>query len=135
MRAYLYFNLEGYSAYCKEYREYWSWVEKRNEQRYQGNMQHGKGYDAKNLMHTIRLLQMALEIATTGQLQVRRINREALLAIKTGDLEYDALLQMANTLMDQAAAAYDNSNLPQAPDKEKITAILVNMRNALYNHL
>ena len=32
--AMLYFNLDGYSTYCKKYKEYWSWVDKRNEERY-----------------------------------------------------------------------------------------------------
>ena len=131
-KAYLYFNVESYSAYCKEYREYWDWVEQRSEHRYLNNLEHGKGYDAKNIMHTIRLLQVALEIAATGRLQVRRNNREELLAIKAGNLEYEALLQMANGLMEQITSAYDNSNLPAAPDKEKVTAILINMREALY---
>jgi len=132
-KAYLFFNMESYAAYCKEYREYWSWVEKRNEQRYQGNMSHGKGYDAKNLMHTIRLLQVALEIAVTGQLQVRRPNRGALLEIKAGKLEYDDLLVMANALMEQVAVAYKNSSLPEMPDMDKIAAVLINIRNKLYH--
>lgn len=38
----LYFNSEGYSTYCKEYREYWEWVDKRNEIRYQNTQSHGK---------------------------------------------------------------------------------------------
>ena len=80
--ATLFFNKEGYSAYCREYREYWEWVNKRNEERYSGTMQHGKNYDAKNMMHTIRLLQVAEEILATGQLRVKRPNREELLSIK-----------------------------------------------------
>jgi hypothetical protein len=88
----LFFNKDGYSAYCREYREYWEWVNKRNEERYSGTMQHGKNYDAKNMMHTIRLLQVAEEIFTTGQLNVRRQNREELLYIKAGNADYDDLL-------------------------------------------
>ena len=53
----LYFNGDGYSTYCKEYREYWSWVEKRSEVRFNNTLSHGKRYGAKNMMHTIRLLQ------------------------------------------------------------------------------
>ena len=44
--AYLFFNRESYSAYCREYREYWEWIALRNEVRYQGNKEHGKDYDA-----------------------------------------------------------------------------------------
>jgi len=55
-RALLYFNRDGYSTYCKDYREYWDWVEKRNDQRYENTKSHGKNYDSKNMMHTFRLL-------------------------------------------------------------------------------
>ncbi|HYG15699.1 MAG TPA: nucleotidyltransferase domain-containing protein, partial [Bacteroidia bacterium] len=29
------FNKDGYSTYCREYKEYWDWMDKRNETRYQ----------------------------------------------------------------------------------------------------
>ncbi|MEJ7666589.1 MAG: hypothetical protein WKG07_47255 [Hymenobacter sp.] len=67
--AYLSFNRNGYSTYCRVFREYWEWVAKRNAERYQNTVQHGKNYDAKNMLHVFRLLQMAEEIAVTGQLQ------------------------------------------------------------------
>ncbi|KAA2244830.1 nucleotidyltransferase [Chitinophaga agrisoli] len=133
VQAYMSFNQEGYSAYCKEYREYWDWVELRNEHRYQGNMAHGKGYDAKNMMHTIRLLQVAVEIARENKLQVKRPNREELLSIKAGNYSYEELLQKANVLMEEITTAYPASTLRDVPDKEKITAILVHMRDTLYH--
>lgn len=49
--AYLFWNMEAYSLYCKEYKEYWDWVEERNDNRYQTNLNHGKNYDSKNMMH------------------------------------------------------------------------------------
>jgi len=130
--AYLFFNQDAYSIYCKEYREYWSWVEKRNDDRYQGNMEHGKDYDAKNMMHTIRLLQVALEIAETNNINVKRNNREELLSIKTGQFEYDDLLKMANEYIEKIEIAYNKSNLPNTVNKQKAEKILVEMRNELY---
>lgn len=131
-KAYLFFNKENYSSYCKDYREYWEWVEKRNEDRYLGNAEHGKGYDAKNMMHTIRLLQVAEEVLSTGALNVKRPNREELLSIKVGNFQYDDLLAMAHSLMDRIETAYENSSLPSLPDKENIEGILVQMREELY---
>jgi uncharacterized protein len=131
-KAYLFFNKESYSSYCKDYREYWEWVEKRNEDRYLGNAEHGKGYDAKNMMHTIRLLQVAEEILTNGTLNVKRPNRDELLSIKAGHFQYEDLLAMANTLMEGIEKAYENSPLPTLPDNEKIEGILVKMREELY---
>jgi uncharacterized protein len=83
--VYLYCNGEGYSKYCKDYLEYWDWIEKRNEERYNTNRQHGKHYDSKNMMHTIRLLQSAEKILLTGNLQLKVSNRAELLSIKAGD--------------------------------------------------
>ena len=47
-------------------------------------LEHGGGCDAKNMMHTFRLLRMAKEIATTGKPLVRRPDRDELLEIKSG---------------------------------------------------
>ena len=132
-RAILFFNKDGYSAYCREYREYWEWVKKRNEVRYSGTMQHGKNYDAKNMMHTIRLLQVAEEILTTGQLRLQRPNREELLSIKAGAVEYDDLLHQANGLIERIEAAHTSSSLPPTPDEKAIEKILIEMRKELYN--
>lgn len=130
--AYLYFNTESYSAYCKEYREYWEWVAKRNETRYQGNKQHGKDYDAKNMMHTIRLLQVAEEIGRTGKVNVKRVNRDELLAVKSGTYDYDELLTMAEELNEKIDVAYAHSQLPDEINKEYAEAILIALRNELY---
>lgn len=39
------YNKDGYTKYCKDYKEYWDWVDKRNDDRYNTNQEHGKGYD------------------------------------------------------------------------------------------
>ena len=130
--AILSFNKDGYSAYCREYREYWEWVKKRNEERYLCTMKQGKGYDAKNMMHTIRLLQVAEEILLTGKLNVKRPNREQLLSIKEGESEYDDLLNMANNLINRVETAYISSSLPETPDIKAIEKVLVEMRKELY---
>lgn len=130
--AHLFFNQEGYSAYCREYRAYWDWVDKRNEDRYLGNVEHGKGYDAKNMMHTIRLLQVAEEILTENRLTVRRSNRSELLSIKSGQYQYEDLLAMSDSLMARIEAAAQISTLPELPDRLLGESALVNIRMALY---
>lgn len=130
--AYLFFNRESYSAYCREYREYWDWVALRNETRYLGNKEHGKDYDAKNMMHTIRLLQVAEELLRDGTIRVKRNNREELLAIKRGLYDYEQLLEMADGLMARIETAAQHTLLPPQPDKTKIEAVLVAIRDQLY---
>ena len=130
--ALLYFNKNGYSAYCKEYREYWDWVANRNEARYENTQQHGKNYDAKNMMHVFRLLEMAIEIGKEGKVNVKRPNREFLLEIKSGKYEYEELLQMAEQKQLEMEEAFDQSALPEAPDMEQISRLTAEMREAFY---
>lgn len=130
--GYLSCNLMGYSKYCKDYSEYWDWVDNRNEERYQITISHGKQYDAKNMMHTIRLLQTALDIANTRQVIVKRENRDELLAIKVGQSDYESLVNMADELTYQISQAFDKSTLMDEPNKSKALGELVKMREALY---
>lgn len=128
-----YCNTEGFQKYCKEYNEYWKWVQNRNEDRYQNTMQHGKQYDSKNMMHTFRLLHMAYEIATEGVINVRRKDRAELLLIRSGHYEYDDLIKRANDIVLQIEAAFEKSSLPNEPNKEQINNLLVEMRAEWYS--
>ena len=131
--GYLSCNLMGYSKYCKDYSEYWEWVDNRNEERYQTTLSHGKQYDAKNMMHTIRLLQTALDIAKTGQVIVKRPNRDELLAIKAGQSDYETLVKMADDLTFEISQAFAQSSLSDEPKREKVLAQLVKIRQYLYS--
>jgi len=130
--AMLYFNKDGYSVYCKKYKEYWDWVGKRNEERYKTTMSHGKNYDSKNMMHVFRLLLMAKEIAIEGKINVLRKDRDFLLSIKQGKFEYDELLQKAEALRNELPALYERSDLRDEPDLEMIDELLIKMRKTFY---
>ncbi len=131
--ALLYFNKEGYSKYCKDYKEYWEWVSNRNESRYENTKNHGKNYDAKNMMHTFRLLEMATEIATQKTINVKRPNRDFLLNIKKGKFEYQELLGLANDLQLKMEKAFEQSDLQDKPDREMINKLTFDIRNKFYN--
>lgn len=126
------FNKDGYSVYCKEYREFREWEEKRNQLRYQNTLSHGKNYDSKNMMHTFRLLNMAEEIALYHEVRVHRDDREFLLKIRNGGFEYDELMQMVDEKMGRIVTLYNDSTLPEKPDVEKAEALLVEIRKEFY---
>ena len=131
--AYLHFNKGGYSVYCKEYRQYWEWVEKRNESRYQNTLSHGKNYDAKNMMHTFRLLSCAEEIARYGTFEVRRTaDRDFLMKIRSGAFEYNALLEIAEEKISLIDTLFENTDLPASANQEKGEQLLVDIREAFY---
>ncbi|GAC1306567.1 MAG: hypothetical protein NVSMB24_17080 [Mucilaginibacter sp.] len=127
------FNKDGYSAYCKEFKEYREWEEKRNQIRYEGTLTHGKNYDAKNMMHTFRLLNMAEEIGLYKKIIVSRGDREFLLKIRSGDFEFDTLMQMVDEKMDRIRDIYAKSDLPDQPDAKKAEDILIEIRDRFYN--
>ncbi len=128
----LYFNKDGYSTYCKQYKEYWDWVEKRNEARYNTTMSHGKNYDSKNMMHVFRLLLMAQEIAIDGKINVRRNDREFLLAIKNGEFEYEDLVERATESKEGLTEAYAAADLIDKPDINIVNQLLIKMRDTYY---
>lgn len=133
--AMLFFNKDGYSSYCKKYREYWDWVEKRNDVRYSNTIAHGKNYDSKNMMHTFRLLHMAKEIAVEGKIIVERSDREYLLEIKSGKYEYDELVEKAEYLKEELVMLYKTSQLPNLPDIDLINMLLIQIRKEFYSEV
>ena len=128
----LYFNKDGYKKYCKDYREYWAWVENRNEHRYENTISSGKNYDSKNIMHTFRLLNMALEILSEGEIRVKRPDRLALLKVRSGAYCYEELLKMAENKLTEINKACNHSKLQDKPDKKKADEILYFIRHEIY---
>ncbi|MBB6501046.1 DNA polymerase beta superfamily protein [Pedobacter cryoconitis] len=126
------FNKDGYSTYCREYREYKDWEENRNQLRYSGTIAHGKNYDAKNMMHTFRLLNMAEEIAVNHQVIVHRKDRDFLLKIRNGEFEFDTLLKLISEKLEHITELYQSSSLPDRPDIKKTESLLVQLRSEFY---
>jgi len=132
--AYLTFNKDAYSTHCTRYKEYQTWLKERNEDRVKMNKAHGKNYDSKNMMHTFRLLKVAIEIAKTGNLNVRRSPEEieVLMKIRHGEYEYDDLLREAEEMITKLDEEYDRSALKDSVDEYYATSILLEMRKKRY---
>ena len=127
--ALMYFNKDGYSFYCKEY---WEWVDKRNDNRYENTLEHGKNYDAKNMLHTFRLLEMCKEIGQDGVVNVYRNDRDELLKIKSGHYQYEELLELAERKQNEINEIYAASELIDHPDLQEANNLLVEMRKNYY---
>lgn len=129
----LQFNKDGYSRYCRDYKDYWEWVKKRNETRYQSTLEHGKNYDAKNMMHVFRLLNTAEEIAIEGRVNVRRADRDFLLRIRGGEFMYEHLVNTAQEKIEHINSLFEKSSLPETADKAKANQLLFEIREELYS--
>lgn len=130
--TYLYFNQDLYKKRCREYKEYQQWVKERNPKRYQHTLAQGKQYDAKNMMHTHRLLDLAHDIATEHTLNLLTPHREFLLNIKAGKYDYQELVDLAQEKVAKLPGLYKKSGLPKRPDRKKIQAQLVAIREGFY---
>jgi len=112
MLTYFSYNQDGYTKYCKDYKEYWEWHKNKNESRYLDNINNGSKFDTKNMMHCHRLLNMSIEIAKEGVIKVRRPDANYLLDIRKGKYEYEYLLSDAEIKIMELDIAFENSDLP-----------------------
>jgi uncharacterized protein len=81
------------------------------------------GWDLKNGAHLIRLLRMGTEALSTGELQVKRKDRDELLSIKRGEWSLEKVQETANELFAICERAKDNSTLPDKPDFDVVNKL------------
>lgn len=129
LEAFLYYNINGYSTYCKEYKEYWDWVKHRNPHRYNDNISHNQGYDGKNMMHCLRMLDMAIEVANGEGVNLVRPNRDWLLSVRRGEVPYDKIIKLIEEKKLRMDEAFDKSSLPEKVDIDMAHEILLAIRN------
>lgn len=130
----MYFNQEGYTKYCKDYKDYWHWVNTRNEARYNTNLAHGAEYDSKNMMHCHRLLDTCIEALRDNKINVRRENREQLLSIRNGDYKYEQLIQDAEEKIAIIDELFNSSNLRDSVDEKFYMQLILDFRKKFLNY-
>ena len=125
----VYYNKDGYSMHCKDYIEYKTWLKNRNTQRYVDIKGHNQQIDGKNLLHCIRLLDMAIEIATEKTINVRRPNADYLLSIRRGEVKLDEIIEQAEKDLKGLDELFANSGLPTDCSKEFVNDLLLQVRH------
>ncbi len=112
-----------YRAAMKQWDSYQSWLTHRNPAR--AELERRFGYDTKHGMHLIRLMRMCVEALETGELHVRRSDAVELVAIRDGAFDYDALIEMAQSLETAAALAVKSTKLPPDIDRAYVDELLL----------
>lgn len=127
------YNKDAYTSHCNEYRDWVDWKKHRNPVRYENNK--GHNYDSKNMMHTIRLMEMGVELAEGKGFNVRRTGDDVkhLLAIRYHEMPYEEIMKEAEELKAKFDVAVENTKLPQFIDVEKVNEILMKAREIAYN--
>jgi hypothetical protein len=125
--GFMYYNLEGYETYLKDYREYQEWVQKRNPERHNNNI--GQKYDVKNLAHCARLLTMCKEIGENKGVILKRIeDKDFFLNIKLGNVDYEDILSYTENIISLLPDLYKKSSLRDNADFDHLNDILIRIR-------
>ena len=126
------YNKDAYTQHCKDYLSYQEWLNNRNEARYVETVKHGQSLDGKNIMHCIRLINMAKEIGIGDGIQVRRNDREYLLSIRKGEFDLESLINEAEESIKEMDSIFDNSDLPNKVNMDLINELLIKIRKEYY---
>ena len=126
--CYMTYNKNAFSSHCKDYKEYKDWEKNRNPVRYESNL--NKSYDAKNICHSFRLVNMGIEIANGKGVNVDRTNidRDFLLSIRNHKYEYDELIVKLEEKVKEMNDAVAQSTLPDKIDVEYVNNLLLGIR-------
>ena len=119
-----------YRSALREWQQYEEWTRTRNAAR--AELERRFGYDTKHAMHLLRLLRMAVEILTTGQVLVRRPDAEELRAVRGGSLTFDGLLEQAEGLGARLKALAEASALPARPDEDRLNTFCAELVAAVH---
>jgi DNA polymerase III epsilon subunit len=119
------FDRKEYELRKRDHDNYWTW--KRNRNKHRGALEEKMGFDAKNGAHLIRLLRTAHEILTEGVVRVRRPDSAELLSIRSGEVPYERVVEMADEIESGLAEDERTSSLPKTVDQAMVGAVVMEM--------
>lgn len=125
----VYYNKDGYSMHCKDFKEYQEWMRKRDISRYTDFQSHGQGLDGKNMLHCRRIFEMCEEMAEGKGLIVRRKNASELLKIRAGEVSLSELISYVEEKLPNIRQKFQESNLPDSIDLIALNNLLRKVRS------
>ena len=130
--CFMVYNKDAYEVHCRDYKEWLEWKTNRNPVRYENNK--GHNYDSKNLMHTIRLMEMGVELAEGKGFNVRRTGDDVkhLLDIRNHVMSYEEIMKEAEDLKAKFDEAVKTTKLPEQIDNEYVNNLLLEARKIAY---
>ncbi len=88
----------------------------------------------KNLMHCIRLIRMSEEMAATGEVNVRRKDRDYLLTIRRGEFDFDVLIAKLTIQVKRIDSLFLESDLvSENLTYEEMNEMVATMRSSAIN--
>ena len=111
---------------------YKEWEKNRNPIRYESNL--NKNYDAKNIMHCVRLMHMGIELAKGEGFNVKRTwDRDFLLDIRNHKMEYDEIMAYVEEKHKEFNEAIKTSAIKDSIDINFVNDLLIEIRKKQLN--
>lgn len=116
------YNENAYNSAYRDWKNYWTWKKERNEARYRAQEKGEIDFDAKSMMHCMRLLFSGKNILLNGKPIVRFEGEQLQLLkdIRAGKYSYDELMNMMENEMAELEIIKEKSLLPHSVDDKAI---------------
>ena len=122
----LMYNESGWKQALADHNNYWAWRRERNEARWQQQERGELDFDAKNMMHTVRLLLSARSLMQNGYPLVRFEGEDLalLMSIRRGVLAFEQIMAMAESILSDCERLKAVAALPQTCDLGRAEQLL-----------
>lgn len=129
----LIYNQHEYEKAHKEWKNYWNWVKNRNEARWTLQENKKVDFDAKNMMHCVRLLWSGKNILTKGEpiVKFEGEQRQFLMDIRTGRYDYQTLMKLAEQEMNDMEKLKEASSIPHSVNMNNINGLYMEIANEI----
>lgn len=122
----LLYNEPGWKQALTDHRNYWQWRRERNDARWQQQERGELDFDAKNMMHTVRLLMSGRSLMATGCPIVRFTGAELelLLTIRAGKRSFEEIMTIAAAIQEECEQLKQSASLPERCDPAAASRLL-----------
>jgi len=115
----LIFQEDGWKKEVIDWKHYWDWMKERNPKRWEDQEKNGVDFDAKNMLHTIRLMFLSESIIEKGE-PIIRFSGDTLAflrKIRENAFSYEYLLSFAEEKMAKIDSLRASCTLPEKVDE------------------
>lgn len=127
----LIFNEDEYKSDLVKHKQYWEWIENRNDSRWISQEKGEMDFDGKNIMHCFRLLFSCKNILTNGEPIVKFSgqDRDFLMKIRSVEFKYDYLIKLCEEKMAELEEINKGTKIPDSVYSEKVDQLFLNIIN------
>jgi uncharacterized protein len=122
----LLYNEVAWKQALVEHRNYWTWRRERNDARWQQQERGELDFDAKNMMHTVRLLLSGRSLMEFGKPIVRFEGEQLalLMSIREGRRTFDEIMTIAQDILADCERLKASADLPETCDLAQAGTLL-----------